>query len=196
MEANFSLFLEQYANNIDYMSGALDIQYRWIFVNETFQRAHRFQHNSNIEIGATFQQTYKNIMKENEYKMALDRWKRALRGDEFTVRDPYELNNTINIYEISYKCVRRRDGTIIGAMCLSKDVTREEAYKRIAGDFITKMSHELRTPLNSIIGFSQLIERANDTNLIQEYNKYIYNSGKILLNLVNDIIYKFINKNE
>jgi signal transduction histidine kinase len=53
------------------------------------------------------------------------------------------------------------------------------------------MSHELRTPLNSIIGFSELLKEKifGDINPKQtEYVKNIYNSGKHLLDLINDIL--------
>jgi signal transduction histidine kinase len=53
------------------------------------------------------------------------------------------------------------------------------------------MSHELRTPLNSIIGFSQLLNSNPFGNLNEKESKYSYNimnSGKHLLDLINDIL--------
>ena len=53
------------------------------------------------------------------------------------------------------------------------------------------MSHELRTPLNSIIGFSELLKEKifGELNTKQsEYVKNIFNSGKHLLDLINDIL--------
>src|SRR5262249_50081888 len=53
------------------------------------------------------------------------------------------------------------------------------------------MSHELRTPLNSIIGFSRVILKGIDGPLspMQEQDlSTIHESGKHLLNLVNDIL--------
>jgi len=57
--------------------------------------------------------------------------------------------------------------------------------------FIANMSHELRAPLNSILGFSDvLIERAfgelNDKQA--HYLKNIHESGRHLLQLINDIL--------
>lgn len=55
--------------------------------------------------------------------------------------------------------------------------------------FFATMSHELRTPLNSIIGFSQILMRRNDTS--KEFFNYIekiFISGKHLLDLVNTIL--------
>jgi signal transduction histidine kinase len=53
------------------------------------------------------------------------------------------------------------------------------------------MSHELRTPLNAIIGFSevmieQMFGELNEKQL--DYQKDIYESGKHLLSLINDIL--------
>jgi len=53
------------------------------------------------------------------------------------------------------------------------------------------MSHELRTPLTAIIGFSELLleESYGDLNEKQsEFTKDIYDSGKHLLSLINDIL--------
>lgn len=58
-------------------------------------------------------------------------------------------------------------------------------------DFLANMSHELRTPLNSILGFAELLtdELFGKLNGKQkEYAKDIYESGKHLLALINEIL--------
>jgi len=63
---------------------------------------------------------------------------------------------------------------------------------RVKSDFLANMSHELRTPLNAVIGFSEIICRevmgpiGNRKYL--EYAIDLHNSGKYLLELVNDIL--------
>ena len=57
--------------------------------------------------------------------------------------------------------------------------------------FLANMSHELRTPLNAILGFSQVLGAAdfgplNDRQ--QRYVGHIENSGRRLLDLINDIL--------
>jgi signal transduction histidine kinase len=58
-------------------------------------------------------------------------------------------------------------------------------------DFLASMSHELRTPLNAVIGFSEvLLDRMfGEINERQdEYLRDIWNSGRHLLELLNEIL--------
>jgi PAS domain S-box-containing protein len=57
-------------------------------------------------------------------------------------------------------------------------------------EFLTNMSHELRTPLNAIIGFSQLLEmdKLTPADTKKEAVGHIMNSGRHLLNLINEIL--------
>ncbi len=62
---------------------------------------------------------------------------------------------------------------------------------RLKSEFLANMSHELRTPLNSIIGFSRVMLKGIDGPLteMQETDlEAIFESGKHLLNLINDIL--------
>jgi signal transduction histidine kinase len=64
-----------------------------------------------------------------------------------------------------------------------------EQANRAKTQFLSSMSHELRTPLNSILGFSQMLSRTGKLNeMEQDLVKEIYDSGKHLLNLVNDVL--------
>lgn len=66
-----------------------------------------------------------------------------------------------------------------------------EAANRTKSAFLANMSHELRTPMNAIIGYSEmLIEEAEEIDqpgLIPDLRK-IRNSGRHLLDLINDIL--------
>ncbi|MBI3419277.1 MAG: PAS domain S-box protein [Proteobacteria bacterium] len=63
---------------------------------------------------------------------------------------------------------------------------------RSKSEFLANMSHELRTPLNAIIGFSEIIKDELfgkvATPQYVEYAKDIYDSGELLLTLINDIL--------
>lgn len=55
-------------------------------------------------------------------------------------------------------------------------------------DFLSKMSHELRTPMNSILGFGQLLQMGELTPVQEKGVQHILDSGKHLLNLINEVL--------
>ena len=60
---------------------------------------------------------------------------------------------------------------------------------RLKSDFLATMSHELRTPLNSIIGFSDVL--GGIAGLEEKQKRYVQNirsSGRMLLDMINDIL--------
>lgn len=69
-----------------------------------------------------------------------------------------------------------------------QEITRAS---RMKSEFLASMSHELRTPLNAIIGFAELLvdEKVGPLNLKQkDYLTDILNSGRHLLQLINDVL--------
>lgn len=72
---------------------------------------------------------------------------------------------------------------------LELEKERAESANRAKSAFIANMSHELRSPLNAIIGFSQLMMRAEAMPKAQLDNAgIIYRSGDYLLTLINNIL--------
>ncbi|MGE5850009.1 MAG: ATP-binding protein, partial [Candidatus Methylomirabilota bacterium] len=71
-------------------------------------------------------------------------------------------------------------------------VNRElQAASRHKSEFLTNMSHELRTPLNSIIGFAEVLQDPLMDPLTEKQVRFlghIHQSGKHLLELINDIL--------
>ncbi len=60
---------------------------------------------------------------------------------------------------------------------------------RLKSDFLANMSHELRTPLNSIIGFSEVLQGIESlTDKQRRYASNIQKSGRVLLDMINDIL--------
>ena len=67
-----------------------------------------------------------------------------------------------------------------------------ELANRAKSEFLANMSHELRTPLNAIIGFSEIMERELmgplGTATYRDYSRDIHESGRHLLDIINDIL--------
>jgi len=60
---------------------------------------------------------------------------------------------------------------------------------RLKSDFLASMSHELRTPLNSILGFSDVLQGFDTlTEKQKRYAANIQKSGRLLLEMINDIL--------
>ena len=55
-------------------------------------------------------------------------------------------------------------------------------------DFLASMSHELRTPLNVVLGMSQLLSDSELTTEQLSYVKSVHRSGRLLLNLIEDVL--------
>jgi two-component system, cell cycle sensor histidine kinase PleC len=69
--------------------------------------------------------------------------------------------------------------------------TRALEASQAKSEFLANMSHELRTPLNAIIGFSEIMESGMLGPLADKYHEYcrdIRESGKYLLDVINDIL--------
>jgi PAS domain S-box-containing protein len=91
-----------------------------------------------------------------------------------------------------------RDGTLEGVFAAARDVTERKRFEqslqeasRMKSEFLANMSHELRTPLNGIIGFAEFLadEKPGKLNPKQaDYLNDILNSGRHLLQLINDVL--------
>ncbi len=98
--------------------------------------------------------------------------------------------------EISLSPLEAEDGLFVSGAI--RDVTERKRYEqalqeanRLKSEFLANMSHELRTPLNGIIGFSEFLvdEKPGKLNDKQrEYLNDILNSGRHLLQLINDVL--------
>jgi len=98
-----------------------------------------------------------------------------------------ESGNTIAVLETGVEITERKNYEIE----LFRAKQEAEVANRTKSEFLANMSHELRTPLNSIIGFSDLLYEKvyGDLNLKQtKAVGNISNSGKHLLNLINEIL--------
>lgn len=68
-------------------------------------------------------------------------------------------------------------------------IAKEQAEEsnRLKSAFVANISHEIRTPLNAIVGFSGLLEDADEEER-KEFVRIINNNSDLLLDLVNDVL--------
>lgn len=73
----------------------------------------------------------------------------------------------------------------------NQEKTRAQEASHSKSEFLANMSHELRTPLNAIIGFSEIMAAGVFGPLGEKYHEYtkdICESGRYLLDVINDIL--------
>ena len=101
------------------------------------------------------------------------------------------------------KAMRDEDGNPVRFMNAAFDMTEtknliNEAEKqrieaqnanRAKSEFLSHISHEIRTPMNAVIGSAeiQLQKEINSPDIEKAFNT-IYNSGSLLLNIINDVL--------
>jgi PAS domain S-box-containing protein len=95
--------------------------------------------------------------------------------------DQSELKYIFNVFE-DYSAV------IAHELALQTALEKAEYANRAKTQFLSSMSHELRTPLNSILGFAQLMRLSKLDDKQQTQLDYIYQSGKHLLDLINQLL--------
>lgn len=72
---------------------------------------------------------------------------------------------------------------------LIKAKERAEESDKLKTAFLTSMSHEIRTPMNHILGFMDLLKDPSlSAEEREEYSQIIFDSGQVLLRLIDDII--------
>jgi len=126
-------------------------------------------------------------------------------------KEPYPLEYRIitkdgdlkYVYALADKVELDENGQSIRLSGIVKDITdykniqieleaaknRAEDSNRLKSAFLANMSHEIRTPLNAILGFAGFLKDPQKSRIEQQrYAEIIMNSGKHLLNVINNII--------
>jgi two-component system cell cycle sensor histidine kinase PleC len=103
------------------------------------------------------------------------------------------LMATIGDLSASQKTLERQKAELsVTNAAYQVEKERAEAANKAKSEFLANMSHELRTPLNAILGFSEILMNGMFGPLgsprYGEYSKDIHDSGKHLLNVINDIL--------
>lgn len=119
----------------------------------------------------------KALTNELSEEKQIDTDKIIVKNDEFgeLTKSFIKMSNSLNDYHNE----------------LNHEKEKAQEANNAKSDFIANMSHELRTPMNGILGISKMFVTSDNENLTPDQKKgleLIYNSGKRLLDLVNDIL--------
>ncbi len=127
----------------------------------------------------------------------------------FSTPIPGSAGNVLGTFAIYYKSIRKPsefdlelvDSAIqIAQLAIERNQqdkeiinAKEEAEKAslAKSEFLSRMSHEFRTPLNAILGFGQLMELKDESQLsadCKNHVKFILKGGNHLLELVEEIL--------
>ncbi len=104
------------------------------------------------------------------------------------------IQNTLRYHEISFPDGRVGSAQLtpipeIGFALTMFDITDLKEMDRIRSELVHTVSHDLRSPLTSVIGYTELIERAGSLNDNQrEFLKRIQESVQHITSLINDLL--------
>jgi PAS domain S-box-containing protein len=145
----------------------------------------------------------------DEEAMILGRLRRGQRIEHFETIRMTKDGRRINI-SLTVSPVRNRDGQIIGASKIARDITeririeeeramlltseraareRSEAASRAKDEFVAMISHEIRSPLNAILGWSQMLrQRTLDEAATASALESIERNARAQAQLVSDLL--------
>ncbi|MEI6062423.1 MAG: PAS domain S-box protein, partial [Bacteroidota bacterium] len=189
-ENRFSLFM-------DYLPAVVflkDNQGRTLFVNNYMNNAF----GASAWQGKTMLEVFPNELGQKLWRDDMNSMDLGYQKYEESM---FQLDGKLHEYE-TQKFVIDRPGrdSLLGGIALDitqRKLAQQELVKaRIEAEkanlakseFLSRMSHELRTPMNSILGFAQLMNMGELMPAHKKGVNHILNSGKHLLNLINEVL--------
>ena len=105
-----------------------------------------------------------------------------------------DYNDPLQYHEISFADGRVGNAQLtaihdIGLALTMQDITYLKEMDRIRSEFVHTVSHDLRSPLTSVIGYTELVERAGSLNDMQkDFLRRIQDSVQQITGLINDLL--------
>lgn len=103
-------------------------------------------------------------------------------------------NDPLQYHEVSFADGRVGNAQLtdivdVGHALTMQDITYLKEMDRMRSEFVHTVSHDLRSPLTSVIGYTELVERAGSLNDIQrDFLKRIQGSVQQITGLINDLL--------
>ncbi|MFN8461185.1 MAG: ATP-binding protein [Anaerolineales bacterium] len=103
-------------------------------------------------------------------------------------------NDPLQYYEVSFPDGRVGNAQFtaiqnVGYAVTMQDITYLKEMDRVRSEFVHTVSHDLRSPLTSVIGYTELVERAGELNENQrDFLKRIQDSVQHITSLINDLL--------
>jgi len=162
-----------------------DLNSKWTFINTAVEKF----------LGITFKDALgkpcsnwnSNIC--NTQNCGIECAKRSLKQTFFSHND--------SSYKVDVEILKNVENRPIGYIEVVQDITQVEKMARAEAEsasnaktaFLAKMSHEIRTPMNAIMGVTE-IQLRNEALVpqVRESFAIIYNSGNLLLGIINNIL--------
>lgn len=109
------------------------------------------------------------------------------------VKQPY-TKNLLRLHEVGFPDGRAGNAQLtqipdVGFALTLHDITDLKEMDRIRSELVHTVSHDLRSPLTSVIGYTELIDRAGSlTDGQREFLKRIQESVQHITSLINDLL--------
>ena len=103
-------------------------------------------------------------------------------------------SDPLQYYEVSFPDGRVGNAQFtviegVGYAVTMQDITYLKEMDRVRSEFVHTVSHDLRSPLTSVIGYTELVERAGDLNESQrDFLQRIQDSVQHITSLINDLL--------
>jgi PAS domain S-box-containing protein len=192
-QANMSALLE----HTDAQIWLVDKNMRIVAMNSQFRRSFGALFSISYETGSSFLEPLPPQAASKWTKL----FDKAFHGNASFAMESIVTKNTERFFEIKLAPVMVEEN-ITAVSCYMTEVTDQKRYEKMLklakqsaensnaakSRFLATMSHEIRTPLNAILGFAEIMESKEIAQENLAYLSSIKKSGKLLLNIINDVL--------
>lgn len=145
-----------------------------------------------------------DLFDEARAKEAIENDKIVTETKKLLIRESYYIDKEENNFYVEKYIIPMLDSeeNITGILIIGYDITKRhqeqellqkakeaaEKTTEMKSSFLANMSHEIRTPMNGVLGFLQLLEETDTTDIQREFIADAQKSSELLLNIINEIL--------